>query len=92
MKSGVPREPATGGETRWQARAGGVLSRRPGGRGPMRLLPFLETAFIAAVAYIDSGTFATNIEGGATFGYRLYHRTQRLFARAVLSRLKKVTR
>ena len=36
-----------------------------------RLLPFLGPAFIASVAYIDPGNFATNIQGGAAFGYRL---------------------
>ena len=33
--------------------------------------PFLGPAFIAAVAYIDPGNFATNIAGGAKFGYLL---------------------
>src|ERR1043165_6703872 len=36
-----------------------------------RLLPFLGPAFIACVAYIDPGNFATNIQGGAEFGYML---------------------
>jgi manganese transport protein len=36
-----------------------------------RLLPFLGPAFIASVAYIDPGNFATNIQGGASFGYML---------------------
>lgn len=36
-----------------------------------RLLPFLGPAFIASVAYIDPGNFATNIQGGAKFGYML---------------------
>lgn len=36
-----------------------------------RLLPFLGPAFIACVAYIDPGNFATNIQGGASFGYLL---------------------
>ncbi len=36
-----------------------------------RLLPFLGPAFIASVAYVDPGNFATNIQGGAEFGYRL---------------------
>jgi len=40
-------------------------------QGPGRLLPFLGPAFIASVAYIDPGNFATNIQGGAEFGYRL---------------------
>jgi manganese transport protein len=42
--------------------------RRRGLRG---LWPFLGPAFIAAVAYIDPGNFATNIAGGAKFGYLL---------------------
>jgi len=36
-----------------------------------RLLPFLGPAFVASVAYIDPGNFATNIQGGAEFGYML---------------------
>ncbi|MBA3842348.1 MAG: Nramp family divalent metal transporter [Actinobacteria bacterium] len=36
-----------------------------------RILPFLGPAFIACVAYIDPGNFATNIAGGSRFGYRL---------------------
>src|SRR5579884_102304 len=36
-----------------------------------RILPFLGPAFIAAVAYIDPGNFATNIQAGARFGYTL---------------------
>jgi manganese transport protein len=40
-------------------------------RGLKRVWPFLGPAFIAAVAYIDPGNFATNIAGGAKFGYLL---------------------
>ena len=36
-----------------------------------QLLPFLGPAFIASVAYVDPGNFATNIQGGAQFGYLL---------------------
>jgi manganese transport protein len=36
-----------------------------------RLLPFMGPAFIACVAYMDPGNFATNIQGGAKFGYML---------------------
>ncbi len=36
-----------------------------------RLMPFLGPAFIASVAYMDPGNFATNIQGGAKFGYML---------------------
>src|ERR687884_1828688 len=40
-------------------------------RGLRRFLPFLGPAFIAAVAYMDPGNFATNIQGGAQYGYML---------------------
>lgn len=36
-----------------------------------RLMPFMGPAFIASVAYMDPGNFATNIQGGAKFGYEL---------------------
>ncbi len=42
-----------------------------GKRRFIRLLPFLGPAFIASIAYVDPGNFATNIEGGAKFGYLL---------------------
>jgi manganese transport protein len=41
------------------------------GTSRFRLLPFLGPAFIAAVAYIDPGNFATNIAGGSKYGYTL---------------------
>jgi len=40
-------------------------------RTRFRLLPFLGPAFIACVAYIDPGNFATNIAGGSKYGYTL---------------------
>jgi manganese transport protein len=40
-------------------------------RTRFRILPFLGPAFIACVAYIDPGNFATNISAGSQFGYRL---------------------
>jgi manganese transport protein len=40
-------------------------------RTRFRILPFLGPAFIACVAYIDPGNFATNIAAGSQFGYRL---------------------
>ena len=40
-------------------------------RGARRLWPFLGPAFIASVAYVDPGNFATNMAAGATFGYLL---------------------
>jgi manganese transport protein len=40
-------------------------------RGLRAILPFVGPAFIACIAYIDPGNFATNIQGGAEFGYAL---------------------
>ena len=44
---------------------------RASGTGVRGLLPFLGPAFIASIAYVDPGNFATNIQGGARFGYLL---------------------
>lgn len=62
--------PASGGDAKTIAAAGKVLigSDR---RKFTRLLPFLGPAFIASIAYVDPGNFATNIQGGAKFGYTL---------------------
>ncbi len=51
-----------------QAAREAILGQR---RGIRALLPFLGPAIIASVAYIDPGNFATNISGGAQFGYAL---------------------
>src|ERR1700721_2021343 len=41
-------------------------------RGRLRAtLAMLGPAFVAAIAYVDPGNFATNIQGGARFGYML---------------------
>ncbi len=40
-------------------------------RGLRAVVPFLGPAFIACVAYVDPGNFATNVAGGAQFGYAL---------------------
>jgi manganese transport protein len=41
-------------------------------RGRLRAtIAMLGPAFVAAVAYVDPGNFATNIQGGARFGYLL---------------------
>ncbi len=40
-------------------------------RGIAKLLPFMGPAFIASIAYMDPGNFATNISGGARYGYLL---------------------
>jgi manganese transport protein len=53
----------------------------PGERSPLELLlirgrtrstlAMLGPAFVAAIAYVDPGNFATNLQGGAQFGYLL---------------------
>ena len=53
------------------AAADEILSGGGQRRGLKRLLPFLGPAFIASIAYMDPGNFATNIQGGAQFGYTL---------------------
>jgi manganese transport protein len=41
-------------------------------RGGLRsVLPLLGPAFVACIAYVDPGNFATNIAGGAKYGYLL---------------------
>lgn len=45
-----------------------LAGRRRGLRG---LWPFLGPAFIASVAYVDPGNFATNMAAGAGYGYLL---------------------
>ncbi|MCL6599445.1 MAG: Nramp family divalent metal transporter [Alicyclobacillus macrosporangiidus] len=40
-------------------------------RGLRAVLPFLGPSMIAAIAYVDPGNFATNIESGSEFGYNL---------------------
>lgn len=40
-------------------------------KGFRALLPFLGPAFIASIAYVDPGNFATNIQSGSEFGYRM---------------------
>ncbi len=53
------------------AAASDVLEGKGKKRGLGTLLPFMGPAFVAAVAYVDPGNFATNIQGGAQFGYML---------------------
>ena len=56
------------GRTVAAARAA-LASRR--GFSLRRAMPFVGPAFIASVAYIDPGNFATNIQAGSRFGYLL---------------------
>ena len=48
-----------------------VLSGKKKSGGFARLLPFLGPAFIASVAYVDPGNFATNIQAGSKLGFEL---------------------
>ena len=56
-----------------EARVADAASRSltGGARGFRAVLPFLGPAFIAAVAYVDPGNFATNVAAGSQFGYML---------------------
>src|SRR3984893_8279038 len=59
------------GDTKVVASAESVLEGGGRRRGLKQILPFMGPAFIASIAYIDPGNFATNIQGGAQFGYLL---------------------
>jgi manganese transport protein len=59
------------GDTATVSAATDVLTGESRKRGLARLWPFLGPAFIASIAYVDPGNFATNIQGGAKFGYTL---------------------
>jgi len=65
----VTGDDALPGEVRVIEAAERVLSGER--RGVRAVLPFLGPAFIAAVAYIDPGNFATDMAGGSLFGYML---------------------
>jgi manganese transport protein len=55
-----------------QAATGPSELERLRARGRVRgLLPMLGPAFVACIAYVDPGNFATNIAGGADYGYLL---------------------
>jgi manganese transport protein len=51
--------------------ARGILAGRKKKSRISNLMPFLGPAFIASVAYVDPGNFATNIQAGSKFGYTL---------------------
>jgi manganese transport protein len=72
MKAVAPFDPASAalpGERSVLRAAHEALSGQR--RGLRALLPFLGPAFIASVAYVDPGNFATNVQGGARYGYML---------------------
>ncbi len=61
MRQGIGMESARGAfspKASWRARVSGAL-------------PWFGPAFVASVAYMDPGNFATNIMGGAQFNYKL---------------------
>jgi manganese transport protein len=64
-----PLDDVLPGEARVLEAAEDALGGRK--RGVRRLWPFLGPAFIAAVAYVDPGNFATNTAAGSKFGYLL---------------------
>ncbi len=75
---GVPAIPAPGrcAAPRWARRAAAVRSRfAAGGARPWlaarKALVLLGPAFVAAVAYVDPGNFATNFQAGAEHRYLL---------------------
>jgi manganese transport protein len=53
------------------APAPSALERIRARRGLRGILPLLGPAFVAAIAYVDPGNFATNVAGGAKYGYLL---------------------
>jgi manganese transport protein len=72
----MPRETALGAATADGSTAVVADTRSPWqrqvARGRVRLgVSMLGPAFVAAVAYVDPGNFATNLQGGAQFGYEL---------------------
>ena len=72
MKKRTPqRQTKPDNDRQLAARASEILA---GGRSKSRLTrlwPFLGPAFIASIAYVDPGNFATNIQAGAKYGYTL---------------------
>jgi manganese transport protein len=71
MESKPGPKPVRSGDQRILDDAGHILDGTSKKGRLASLLPFLGPAFIASVAYVDPGNFATNIQGGAQFGYTL---------------------
>ena len=69
--AGVLRGRVASEDGRTVAAAQGVLRGDRSSPWYRRLLPFMGPAFVASVAYVDPGNFATNIQGGAEYGYML---------------------
>ena len=58
---------AHGSSARTLASARAALAHSRG-FSPRRALPFMGPAFIASVAYVDPGNFATNLQAGSRVG------------------------
>ena len=73
MRTTKPPPEVVEGVLPGEARVAEAAARSLGGhrRGMRAVLPFLGPAFVAAVAYVDPGNFATNIAAGSKFGYLL---------------------
>ena len=65
------RDQVASGDVRTVEAAREVLESRSRRGFLGRLLVFMGPAFIASVAYVDPGNFATNIQAGAQYGYLL---------------------
>ncbi len=70
-KSSKPNVLATMDDSATVAAANQVLQGKSNKNRLARILPFIGPAFIASIAYMDPGNYATNISAGAQFGYLL---------------------
>jgi manganese transport protein len=68
VRTDLPAVALPGEQKVLEAAQRSLAERRGGFRG---LWPFLGPAFIAAIAYVDPGNFATNIASGSKYGYML---------------------
>jgi manganese transport protein len=68
VRSDLPAVALPGEQRVLDAAHRSLAEKRGGIRG---LWPFLGPAFIAAIAYVDPGNFATNIAAGSKYGYLL---------------------
>ena len=72
MKKRTPqRQTRPDNDRQLTARATEILAGQKPKSRLTRLWPFLGPAFIASIAYVDPGNFATNIQAGAKYGYTL---------------------
>lgn len=71
MDKSIDRKVVSGNDSATIVEANRVLQGKSNKNWFARLLPFIGPAFIACIAYIDPGNFATNIAAGAQYGYLL---------------------